>query len=196
MQCYYVETLVVCNELWFYFATGPQGLYNVVDVVERGHVLPQSVSSWFNVSHLDNRDIAVEKILKRCSLHPHKKNKIAVEWKECFVLHKWWQCNRSSVIRKGIFIYSIPKYIPIVHINRELIRNTFNIRSKPWEYASHLSAKLAGFVFTAVGTVKLKISNGEPAVHKSWWLFGWLLLLFIISHASVPSDVWKLRMKN
>lgn len=84
MQCYYVETLAVGNALWFYFATDPQGMYNMVDLVEQGHVLPLSVGSWFNVSHLDNQDAAVEKILKRCSLHPHKNNMIAVAWKECF----------------------------------------------------------------------------------------------------------------
>ncbi|XP_056893155.1 protein sel-1 homolog 3 isoform X1 [Takifugu flavidus] len=47
-------------------AGSPQGLYNVVDLVERGHVLPGSARSWFNVSRLDNQDVVVEKILKRC----------------------------------------------------------------------------------------------------------------------------------
>lgn len=52
----------------FIFHTDLQGLYNLVDLVERGHVLPPSVGSWFNVSRLDNRDAVVEKILKRCSV--------------------------------------------------------------------------------------------------------------------------------
>lgn len=46
-------------------------MYNVVDLVGRGHALPLSVGSWFNVSHLDNQDVAVEKILRRCFLHAH-----------------------------------------------------------------------------------------------------------------------------
>ena len=71
------------NSLWFYFATDPQGMYNVFVLVEQGHVLPLGVGSWFNVSHLDNQDVAMEKILKRCSLSPHKKNMAAVVWKEC-----------------------------------------------------------------------------------------------------------------
>lgn len=51
----------------FIFLTDLQGLYNLVDLVERGHVLPRSVGSWFNVSRLDKQDVVVEKILKRCS---------------------------------------------------------------------------------------------------------------------------------
>lgn len=53
-------------------------MYNVFVLVEQGHVLPLGVGSWFNVSHLDNQDVAMEKILKRCSLSPHKKNMAAV----------------------------------------------------------------------------------------------------------------------
>lgn len=52
-------------------------MYNVVDLVERGHALPLSVGSWFNVSHLDTQDVAVEKILTRCFLHPYRKNMTA-----------------------------------------------------------------------------------------------------------------------
>lgn len=65
MQCYYVEPSPVSG---FIFRTDPQGLYNVADLVERGHVLPGSAGSWFNVSRLDNQDVVVEKILKRCSI--------------------------------------------------------------------------------------------------------------------------------
>lgn len=65
MQCYYVEALPVSG---FIFRTDLQGLYNLVDLVERGHVLPPGVGSWFNVSRLDDQDVVVEKILKRCSV--------------------------------------------------------------------------------------------------------------------------------
>lgn len=56
----------------FIFRTGPQGLYNVVDLVERGHVLPGSAGSWFNVSRLDDQDVVVETILKRCSIREYR----------------------------------------------------------------------------------------------------------------------------
>lgn len=68
MQCYYVESLPASG---FIFRTDPQGLYNVADLVERGHVLPGSAGSWFNVSRLDDQDVVVEKILKRCLIRKY-----------------------------------------------------------------------------------------------------------------------------
>lgn len=82
-HCNKTQQTVLCSvimwRLWqyvtccAYFATDPQGMYSMVDLVERGHALPLSVGSWFNVSHLDKQDAAVEKILQRCSLHLTRK---------------------------------------------------------------------------------------------------------------------------
>ncbi|KAI3368340.1 hypothetical protein L3Q82_008046 [Scortum barcoo] len=47
-------------------AGSPQGMYNLAVLAHEGHVLPLSVSALFNVSHRDERDIVVEKILERC----------------------------------------------------------------------------------------------------------------------------------
>ncbi|KAM9384072.1 protein sel-1 homolog 3 isoform 1-T1 [Pholidichthys leucotaenia] len=45
----------------------PQGMYNLVVLAQEGHVLPRSVLGLFNVSHRDDRDAVMEKILKRCA---------------------------------------------------------------------------------------------------------------------------------
>ncbi|XP_022614767.1 protein sel-1 homolog 3-like [Seriola dumerili] len=47
-------------------AGSPQGMYNLVVLVQQGHVLPLSVRGLFNVSHHDKKDAVVEKMLKRC----------------------------------------------------------------------------------------------------------------------------------
>ncbi|XP_023284508.1 protein sel-1 homolog 3-like isoform X1 [Seriola lalandi dorsalis] len=47
-------------------AGSPQGMYNLVVLVQQGHVLPLSVRGLFNVSHHDQKDAVVEKMLKRC----------------------------------------------------------------------------------------------------------------------------------
>nr|XP_033477060.1 protein sel-1 homolog 3-like isoform X1 [Epinephelus lanceolatus] len=47
-------------------AGSPQGMYNLVVLVRQGYVLPLRVRGWFDVSHYDERDVVVEKILIRC----------------------------------------------------------------------------------------------------------------------------------
>uniref|UniRef100_A0A3Q1IK76 Uncharacterized protein n=1 Tax=Anabas testudineus TaxID=64144 RepID=A0A3Q1IK76_ANATE len=47
-------------------AGSPQGIYNLVVLAQRGHVLPLSVLSLFNVTRDDDVDIVVEKLLRRC----------------------------------------------------------------------------------------------------------------------------------
>lgn len=47
-------------------AGSPQGMYNLVVLAQQGHSLPQSIHGLFNVSHLDELDTVMEKILKRC----------------------------------------------------------------------------------------------------------------------------------
>nr|XP_046248204.1 protein sel-1 homolog 3 isoform X2 [Scatophagus argus] len=42
------------------------GMYNLVVLAQQGHILPLSFHALFNVSHHDEQDIVVEKILKRC----------------------------------------------------------------------------------------------------------------------------------
>ncbi|XP_071343140.1 protein sel-1 homolog 3 [Trachinotus anak] len=47
-------------------AGSPQGMYNLVVLAQQGHVLPLSIRDLFNVSHRDEEDTVVEKMLKRC----------------------------------------------------------------------------------------------------------------------------------
>ncbi|XP_026160908.1 protein sel-1 homolog 3 isoform X2 [Mastacembelus armatus] len=47
-------------------AGSPQGMYNLVVLAQQGHALPLSMHSLFNVSHHDEMDVVVEKMLKRC----------------------------------------------------------------------------------------------------------------------------------
>ncbi|XP_039985010.1 protein sel-1 homolog 3 isoform X2 [Xiphias gladius] len=47
-------------------AGSPQGMYNLVVLAQQGHVPPLSIRGWFNVSHRDEEDTVVEKMLKRC----------------------------------------------------------------------------------------------------------------------------------
>ncbi|XP_060885719.1 protein sel-1 homolog 3 [Labrus mixtus] len=47
-------------------AGSPQGMFNLVLLVQQGHTLPPDVHGFFNVSHHDEQHTVVEKILKRC----------------------------------------------------------------------------------------------------------------------------------
>ncbi|XP_027146236.1 protein sel-1 homolog 3 isoform X2 [Larimichthys crocea] len=47
-------------------AGSPQGMYNLVVLAQQGHRLPSSIHGLFNVSHRDEQDVVVEKILQRC----------------------------------------------------------------------------------------------------------------------------------
>ncbi|XP_073332497.1 protein sel-1 homolog 3 [Pagrus major] len=47
-------------------AGSPQGMYNLVVLAQQGHILPLSIYDLFNVSHHEEQDAVVEKILKRC----------------------------------------------------------------------------------------------------------------------------------
>ncbi|XP_008297004.1 protein sel-1 homolog 3 [Stegastes partitus] len=47
-------------------AGSPQGMYNLVVLAQQGHSLPPSIHGLFNVSHCDELDTVMEKILKRC----------------------------------------------------------------------------------------------------------------------------------
>lgn len=47
-------------------AGSPQGMYNLVVLVQQGHVLPRSILGIFNVSRHDELDTVMEKMLKRC----------------------------------------------------------------------------------------------------------------------------------
>ncbi|XP_040897218.1 protein sel-1 homolog 3 isoform X2 [Toxotes jaculatrix] len=53
-------------------AGSPQGMYNLVVLAQQGHVLPPSVHGLFNVSHHDDEDTVVEKILTRCAETEHE----------------------------------------------------------------------------------------------------------------------------
>ncbi|CAB1439267.1 unnamed protein product [Pleuronectes platessa] len=48
-------------------AGSPQGMYNLGILAQQGHALPQSVRGMFNVTHYDEEDIVVEKVLRRCA---------------------------------------------------------------------------------------------------------------------------------
>ncbi|TKS74871.1 Protein sel-1 -like protein 3 [Collichthys lucidus] len=54
-----VRALHIC------FITDP-GMYNLVVLAQQGHRLPSSIHGLFNVSHRDEQDVVVEKILQRC----------------------------------------------------------------------------------------------------------------------------------
>ncbi|XP_026201993.1 protein sel-1 homolog 3 [Anabas testudineus] len=54
-------------------AGSPQGIYNLVVLAQRGHVLPLSVLSLFNVTRDDDVDIVVEKLLRRCAESENEK---------------------------------------------------------------------------------------------------------------------------
>ncbi|KAG8003474.1 Protein sel-1-like protein 3 [Nibea albiflora] len=43
-----------------------EGMYNLVVLAQQGHRLPSSMHGFFNVSHRDEQDVVVEKILQRC----------------------------------------------------------------------------------------------------------------------------------
>ncbi|XP_070688255.1 protein sel-1 homolog 3 [Pempheris klunzingeri] len=47
-------------------AGSPQGMYNLAILAQQGHSLPLDLHGLFNVSHHDEQDVVVEKILKRC----------------------------------------------------------------------------------------------------------------------------------
>ncbi|XP_006790304.1 protein sel-1 homolog 3 [Neolamprologus brichardi] len=47
-------------------AGSPQGMYNLVVLAQEGHSLPRSILRFVNVSHHDDLDMVMEKILKRC----------------------------------------------------------------------------------------------------------------------------------
>ncbi|KAM9358011.1 protein sel-1 homolog 3 [Symphorus nematophorus] len=47
-------------------AGSPQGMYNLVILAQKGHALPLNIHGMFNVSHHDEQDVVVEKILQRC----------------------------------------------------------------------------------------------------------------------------------
>ncbi|XP_029906417.1 protein sel-1 homolog 3 [Myripristis murdjan] len=47
-------------------AGSPQGMYNLVVLAQQGHVPPLSIQGLLNVSHQDELDILVEKMLQRC----------------------------------------------------------------------------------------------------------------------------------
>lgn len=49
-----------------------QGMYNLVVLAQQGHVLPLSIYDSFNVSHHEEQDVVVEKILKRYFLKSMK----------------------------------------------------------------------------------------------------------------------------
>lgn len=66
MPCYYLETFFVNRSRHgFYFLTQSQGMFNLAVLVQQGHVLPSSVRRLFEVLRHDERDVVVEKILKR-----------------------------------------------------------------------------------------------------------------------------------
>lgn len=52
--------------IYLFILTDSQGMYNLAVLAQQGHVLPLSILGWFNVTHDDELDIVVEKILKRC----------------------------------------------------------------------------------------------------------------------------------
>lgn len=43
-------------------------MYNLVVLAQEGHSLPRSILRFVNVSHHDDLDMVMEKILKRCFL--------------------------------------------------------------------------------------------------------------------------------
>ncbi|KAM3620581.1 uncharacterized protein V6R79_025623 [Siganus canaliculatus] len=61
---------VVGQAMWMYgraaLAGSPQGMYNLFVLAQQGHALPWRLHSFFNVSHRDEQDMVVEKILMRC----------------------------------------------------------------------------------------------------------------------------------
>lgn len=58
--------------IYLLILTDSQGMYNLVALAQQGHVLPPSILGSFNVTHDDEVDIVVEKILRRCHALIHK----------------------------------------------------------------------------------------------------------------------------
>ncbi|XP_042368105.1 protein sel-1 homolog 3 [Plectropomus leopardus] len=158
-------------------AGSPQGMYNLVVLAEKGYVLPLSVYGLFNVSRYDEKDVVVEKILKRC-VETEKKEAVT----PCSLALLRVQMGKAlrrvtqngaqlllayaSLLSVAVIIVTVPLQSCLEQRHRVFAQRARTSTSQDGVNLNREQDGIMGRTYGAVGNLWLTILNGEQRLRQ------------------------------